>query len=87
MDSNHGFLHVTQASWPLDHGTRVAEVGVEPTKSPPSRDGRFAWFAYPAISPGPRSRTWHAEAMNLGRALARPERVAGPGIEPDVLTL
>jgi hypothetical protein len=25
--------------------------------------------------------------MNLGRALARPEKVAGPGIEPDTLTL
>ena len=40
----------------------VAEVGVEPTKSPPSRDGRFSGFAYSA-------------------------GVAGPGIEPGVLTL
>ncbi len=44
MDSNHRFLHVTQGSWPLDHGTEsvtgawaaprpreVGEVGIEPT--------------------------------------------------------
>ena len=39
------FLHVTQASLPLDHGivvSRVIRVGVEPTKSSHSQRDRFA---------------------------------------------
>ena len=31
MDSNHRYLGVGQGSLPLDHGTAVAEVGIEPT--------------------------------------------------------
>jgi hypothetical protein len=35
----------------------LAEVGVEPTNSPGPRPGRFAGFAYSAVSAGSRSRT------------------------------
>ena len=54
------FLHVTQASSPLDHGiVSVTEVGVEPTKSRGSRPRRFAdlrtrpiQVAGPGVAPG-----------------------------------
>ena len=50
----------------------VAEVGVEPTKSPPSRDGRFAWFAYSAVSScRPRYRAGRADLMRVCRTPAR----------------
>jgi hypothetical protein len=60
----------------------VAEVGVEPTKSPASGAGRFAGFAYSAVIPGHRSRTWPAAGMSRRRALAHPVRVAEAGFEP-----
>ena len=64
-----GLLFVTQASSPLDHGTvsshhtrramarLVVEVGVEPTKSPDSRSGRFACL---------RTRPWLLNRSGIG---------------------
>lgn len=46
---------------PLDHEPEVTEVGVEPTKSPGSRPGRFSCLrtrpsvASPGVAPGVRS--------------------------------
>ena len=53
----------------------VAEVGVEPTKSPPPQDGRFTRFAYPDLSNcRPRYRAGHADLMRVCRAPARLHR-------------
>src|SRR5665213_1166400 len=89
MDSNHrssGCRPDVCATGPRDR--EVAEIGVEPTKSPGSghrREERWSWplfpFAYSAVmaadmaaSGRSRGRTWQAKVMSLHWALAHLRR-------------
>lgn len=51
---------------PLDHGTAMTEVGVEPTKSPGSRPGRFASL----------------RTQSSASAIPPEAEIAGPGVAP-----
>jgi hypothetical protein len=82
MDSNHrssGCRPDVFATGPRDH--EVAEIGVEPTKSPASRAGRFSRLrtrlclaADMTASGRSRGRTWQAKGMSLHWALAHLRR-------------
>ena len=64
------FLHVTQASSPLDHGTMsVTEAGVEPATSPGSRPGRFACL---------RTRPWRVRVSHPAGEAHETSLSAGP---------
>src|SRR5688572_19417380 len=76
------FLHVTQASSPLDHGIKlsVTEVGVEPTGTTALGPHRFASLrtrSYFSSESGGRTR--RAELMKLCRALAHPRHQVTKG--------
>ena len=76
------FLHVTQASSPLDHGIvlSMTRVGIEPTGARLSTSP-LCQFAYPIVSGGSGSCTRRSRLMRPGWACAHPQ-VADPGIEP-----